>query len=632
MREGSCRSCCTLIFIKQLLNPWLFYGLASLLLFLLGSDLSAQTNSQQQRQADERLGIQYFQHRQFKEASDLFAGLFEPAFQPYIYNFYFLSLTEQKRYKEAVKVTKQMVKKYPNEYRYLADLVYIALQLGDQDEAKEIESEALKKMKKDPKEAPNLANSYRARLLNSQALAVYQALRDQSGNQNLYLLETASVNEIDGNFQGALDTYIKLLESDSKQLSTIQMRLQFSLAQDLTGERMPMVKKSLIKAIQKKPDLRSFSELMYWVCMQEKDFLSAFTQAKAIDSRFDKSGALPYELARIAYQAEDFKAATLAYKYVADVYKDQEIGWVSENQLVLIEFEQLKSTAHTKESDWMALAKKFEPLVKDDPTRPVRPDVEIKWALLHSFYLHDIKKGREILETIRQKSGVGSTYWGEASLELADIEVLDGNFWKAQLLYGQVDKTFKVDEMGHLAKFKAARLSYFMGQFDWAKAQLDILKSGTTRLIANDAIQLSLCISDNISPDSTYDALKQFSRAELAYFRNQDILAMSILDSLKGGYLSHPIFDDVMYLRANIYERSGDYSQADTLLSLLVSNYPKSILADKSLLNQGILNQERLNNPNKAERLFTRLVIDYPGSIYIHEARRRVRELKSENR
>ena len=366
--------------------------------------------------------------------------------------------------------------------------------------------------------------------------------------------------------------------------------------------------------------------------MQEKDFLSAFTQAKAIDSRFDKSGALPYELARIAYQAEDFKAATLAYKYVADVYKDQEIGWVSENQLVLIEFEQLKSTAHTKESDWMALAKKFEPLVKDDPTRPVRPDVEIKWALLHSFYLHDIKKGREILETIRQKSGVGSTYWGEASLELADIEVLDGNFWKAQLLYGQVDKTFKVDEMGHLAKFKAARLSYFMGQFDWAKAQLDILKSGTTRLIANDAIQLSLCISDNISPDSTYDALKQFSRAELAYFRNQDILAMSILDSLKGGYLSHPIFDDVMYLRANIYERSGDYSQADTLLSLLVSNYPKSILADKSLLNQGILNQERLNDPKKAEKLFTRLVIDYPGSIYIHEARRRVRELKSENR
>ena len=163
------------------------------------------------------------------------------------------------------------------------------------------------------------------------------------------------------------------------------------------------------------------------------------------------------------------------------------------------------------------------------------------------------------------------------------------------------------------------------------KPQLDILKSGTTRLISNDAIQLSLCISDNISPDSTYDALKQFSRAELAYFRNRDNLALEILDSLKGSYLSHPIFDDVLYLRSNIYERSGDYKQADTLLALLVSNYPKSILADKGLLNRGILNQERLKNVQKAEELFTRLILEYPGSIYIHEARRRVRDLKPIN-
>lgn len=631
MRDISWKPWYSPIIKRQPLSPLFLRGLAFLLIYFLGFDLLAQTNNQQQRQAEERLGIQYFQQRQFKEASEVFERLFDQSGQSYIYNFYFLSLTEQKRYKEAVKIAKQMVKRYPEEYRYLADLVYISIQLGDQEEAKDLESDALRKMKKDPKEGPNLANAYRARLLNAQALTVYQTLRNQSGNENLYLLETASVYEIDGNFQGALETYIKLLEVDAKQLSTIQMRLQFSLAQDITGDRVPMVKKSLIKAIQKNPDSRSFSELMYWLCMQEKDFSSALVQAKAIDRRFDKSGALPYELARISAQSEDYNVAMQAYKYVSDAYKASELGWVSENQLVLIEFEKLRATAHTSEDDWKTLASKFEPLVKDDPTRPTRPDVEIKWALLHSFYLHDIKKGREILEKIRENSGIGSSYWGDATLELADIEVLDGNFWKAQLLYGQVDKTFKTDEVGYQAKFKAARLSYFMGQFDWAKAQLDILKSGTTRLISNDAIQLSLCISDNISPDSTYDALKQFSRAELAYFRNRDNLALEILDSLKGSYLSHPIFDDVLYLRSNIYERSGDYKQADTLLALLVSNYPKSILADKGLLNRGILNQERLKNVQKAEELFTRLIMEYPGSIYIHEARRRVRDLKPIN-
>ena len=85
----------------------------------------------------------------------------------------------------------------------------------------------------------------------------------------------------------------------------------------------------------------------------------------------------------------------------------------------------------------------------------------------------------------------------ELKLKLADIYLYKDEVWEATLLYSQVDKSMKEEPLGHEARFKNAQLRYFIGEYEWAESQLKVLKAATSKLIANDAMTLSLVIKDN---------------------------------------------------------------------------------------------------------------------------------------
>ena len=103
----------------------------------------------------------------------------------------------------------------------------------------------------------------------------------------------------------------------------------------------------------------------------------------------------------------------------------------------------------------------------------------------------------------------------EAKIALADLLVQNNDVYRSELLLAQAEKQFKDDPIGQLAKFKRAELSFYRGDYDWANMQLDVLKGATTQLISNDAMELSLCITDNLGIDSNYTALEWYSRARL---------------------------------------------------------------------------------------------------------------------
>ena len=218
----------------------------------------------------------------------------------------------------------------------------------------------------------------------------------------------------------------------------------------------------------------------------------------------------------------------------------------------------------------------------------------------------------------------------ECKLELADILLFSNDVWEATLLYEQVNKDFKNDVIGQEAKFKNAKLSYYIGEFGWAEDQLDILKAATSKLIANDALALSLFISENYDADSNTVALGLYSRADLLEFRNENELALKTLDSIFLKFAFHPILDDVLLKKAQIKMKQGDYAAADTLLGTLIKDYPSDVLADLALMKRGQLNEEHFGNKEKAMQYYEELITRYPGSIYAVEARKRFRNLRGD--
>ena len=100
-----------------------------------------------------------------------------------------------------------------------------------------------------------------------------------------------------------------------------------------------------------------------------------------------------------------------------------------------------------------------------------------------------------------------------------DVRILkylkfEQKFNQALLYYSQIEDDMKNDVIGQEASFKTARTSYFKEDFKWASHQLKVLKSASTQLIANDALDLFLLISDNTVEDSTQVALKKFAKAD----------------------------------------------------------------------------------------------------------------------
>jgi len=250
---------------------------------------------------------------------------------------------------------------------------------------------------------------------------------------------------------------------------------------------------------------------------------------------------------------------------------------------------------------------------------------------LYAFYLHDLEKASEILEEIVEMPGVSANDKALCKLDLGDFYVLDDEVWDATLYYSQVDKDFKEDYLGELARFKNAKLSYYNGDFDWAQTQLSILKASTSELISNDALDLSIFIIDNLGLDTTMVTMQKFAQADLYIFQNKFEKAFSLLDSLDAAFPGHTLTDDILYRRAEIETKRKDFTKAAQYYQQIIDDFPTDILADNSMFFLGELNENYFDNKEAAMQFYRTLMIEYPGSLYTVEARKRFRKLSGDD-
>ena len=202
--------------------------------------------------------------------------------------------------------------------------------------------------------------------------------------------------------------------------------------------------------------------------------------------------------------------------------------------------------------------------------------------------------------------------------------------WEATLLYSQVDKEFKEELLGQEARFRNAKLSYFTGDFEWAQSQFDILKASTSKFIANDALDLSIFILDNMGLDTTAVPLMYYAQAELDVFQNKFEAGLEKLDVLLSDFPEHALEDDVYYLKANLYKKQRKYNDAIVMYQLVIDNYPEDIRADNALYELALLYDEVLLDKEKAKELYEKLFIEFSNSTFAVDARKRFRILRGD--
>jgi tetratricopeptide (TPR) repeat protein len=241
------------------------------------------------------------------------------------------------------------------------------------------------------------------------------------------------------------------------------------------------------------------------------------------------------------------------------------------------------------------------------------------------------EKAIERLTRIVQAPQTDRIFRGQCKLDMGDYELLRNNRWESTLLYSQVDKEFKQDMLGEEARFRNARLSYYTGDFVWAQGQLDVLKASTSELIANDALNLSVLITENNPPaDSNSTPLLLFAQAELLAFQYRDAECLALLDTISTSFPQHVLADDILMVKANMAIRQQDYNEAAKHFQRIIDQYADDVLADDALFQLAVIYQEQFNNTDEAKRLFEKLMVDFPGSSFVNESRKRYRTLRGD--
>lgn len=580
---------------------------------------------------EEKLAMQFLQNRDFEQAAAIYERLMETKTGHYFYNNLFYCLVEIRDFKKAEKLAKKQMKDDPRSLKYLVDIGYLYFREGNEEKARKHYEEALKKLPADQGQINEMANAFLSRGENEYALRTYEKGKQLMNQGYPFSYEIAAIYERMGDYLKAINAYLDLLGSNPAYMNVVQDRFQNMLANDPDHIWSESLRKSLLIMAQKEPEKTCYAELLWWYSVQQKDFKLALIQVKALDRRNRENGERVWQLARLAASNEFYQAAVEAYQYL--IAKGVSGDYYEASQLELINTRYLLITSQfdppRKQLD--DLEKEFKGVMQKNDPGETSISLMRNLAHLEAFYLGKADSAIILLEEVVEMNGIRPENLADIKMELGDILLFKGNIWEATLLYQQVYQDFKNDAMGQTAKFKNARLSFYIGEFKWAGAQLDILKAATSKLIANDAMALSLLITENYDPDSNTVALEMYARAELLDFRNDEDRAMQSLDSIQTLFGDHPILDEVLYKKAAIKLKQRKFKDADSLLSQLVTLYPDGILADKALMERADLNDRTEGDQEKAKQLYQELLEKYPGSIFIPAARKRFRELRGDH-
>lgn len=606
-----------------------FFTIISLIVFLFASlqDIDAQ-KVMTQRQLDEKLARELYYKKDYEKARDIYKNLYDTYGQTSYFNQYADCLILTGDLEAAEKAYKSFLKKNPKNWKSHVDLAYVYQQQGDNPKAVKY----LNKMIKDVPDTRNaiteVTNLLRVRNFNDVAISLFDRGAKNPDINNSFSLEKAYTYNSMLDFENATECYLQYLKEKPEQYEMVRNRLRTMMLYDLNGNVSDVVRMALLRKTQEEPENEEFSSLLMWYSLQEQDYALALMQLKALDRR----GKNDYErdilyVAQIAGDNKQFDIAIEAYDYVLKksgegvFYVQATVGFIKNS------YEKARAEGNHDKSFYENLSRKIDDAFeKIGYTNAMMPLVLVQSDIL-AFELGRYDDAKALLNRALDLGFLPQTN-AELKMKLADIYLLTDEVWEATLLYSQVEKSMKNEPIAHEARFKNAQLRYFIGEFEWANAALDVLKAATSKLVANDAMTLSLTISDNLEYDTI--ALKRIAKADYYIYQRKYGLANVVLDSVAAYNPNEVSLPNVFYRKAKIAINEGDYELADSLYKRVYEGYADSYIADEALVEDAQLLEGQLNRKEEAMECYSRLFDYYTASIYVAQARKSYRRLRDE--
>lgn len=599
-----------------------------LMCFVISLQSIDAQNIGNQRQIDEKLARELYYKKDYEKARDIYKNLYDNYGQVQYFNQYADCLILTGDYDGAEKAFKSFLKKNPQNWKSHIDLAYVYMQQGENDKARKYLNKVLKDVPETKNAIFEVANLLRNKNFNEQALDLFNKGAKNPNINYSFNLEKAYTYNSMLDFENATECYLLYLKEHPEQYEMVKNRFRVMIMYDINGNVDDVIRMALLRKTQEDPENEEYSSLLMWYSLQQQDYELALMQLKALDRRGD--GDYERDLIYIAQIASDnrqYDIAVDAYDYILKksdegvYYVQATVGFIKNS------YEKAVVEGNHDKKFYENLSKKIDnAFEKIGFSSDMIPLVLVQADIL-SFEMQRYDDAKALLNNVLEMNLSPKTK-AEVKMKLADIYLLTDEVWEATLLYSQIEKSLKNEPIAHEARFKNAQLRYFIGEFEWANAALNILKSATSKLIANDAMTLSLTISDNLEYDTV--ALKRIAKADYYIYQHRYELANQMLDSVVAYNPNEVSLPNAFYRKAKIALNSGDYELADSLYKRVYEGYADSYIADEALIEDALLLENQLNRKEDAMECYSRLFDYYTASVYVAQARKSYRRLRDE--
>lgn len=579
--------------------------------------------------------ISISQNNDVQKAQSLFSkGDYEKAVQiyeklpsnklPRFYSSYLYSLNALSKYKEAKKVAQKMYLRDKKNLRYLSDVIIFERKNDDKSQASKNLNILIKELKTKPSQALTISNNFNRNEMYDFAIKVLDATENDNNRSN-YLIQKAENYSSLLDYEKMITCLLDLLEYNASRELYVRNKFQKTIYNfGIKNENFnKSLKKLLISYSNKNSKNPIYSDLLVWYFIQNKNYEMAYRQSVSMDLKFGDYDFTLLDIASLFQEEKKYMQANKVYNYIISKNKKDKLFYQAHAQKINLAFV----------SDNQQLIKEvrenYDNYELDFPLNKITVNFYSAYAKFQALHKNDYESSEKIflkilnLDNIKDEVDVA-----EAKLNYSDILVYNGRIWEALIYYSQVEKKFKENPIGHQAKLKIAKVYYYNGDFEVAQAQLDVLKRSTSKLISNDAIDLSLLITDNLSLDTTDIVMRMYAKAEMLAYQRKYIEALSLYDSLINKYQFHSLVDEALFEKYKIYYELEDFDNCIFVLNKILDYSLNDILADDATYFLAKIYDEKINDINLALLNYNIIIEKFQGSIYYDFSRKKIKGIQ----
>lgn len=549
-----------------------------------------------------------------------------------------------KQNEDAIRLIERRLLFTPNDIGLMAELGSIYLRAMDERRAYDVWERAIAINPKNETTYRIVASAMIESRAIERAVLTYKRGRESCGNPNLFTSDVAYLYSIILNYADATREYLNLLKENPAQLGYVQSRMAtYTSRTDGLSSALSVVE----QALQSEPNSVSLLHLLSWLYMEGKRYDRAYEVAKRVDVATKAGGKELFAFAERAFKDKAYNAALKSYRDIIDQYSSfpqlaqAKFGYARTleessavpDTLYLFGYSEITNTdikpVTESEAGFTGALAAYQRVVTEHPATEFAARSILRIAALHYKRFFNLDAAQSNIETLLKHYSNFIPIVLETKILLSEINIVAGKLDSAERLLNELATArFVSPDQQQVIALRLAELAYFRGNFQDALLRLQSVTKQVTTDVANDAIELQIFIQEN---QQTGEAvLKDFARAELLRRQQKLSESLTLFQSIAQLEAGSSVREYAAMRIGDLYAQMRRYNDAIEAYDLLAKNFSESILLDRALMKTGYIYQIGLREKEKAISVYQKLLETYPQSLYVNEARKRIRELRGD--